>query len=233
MSAFATGGSTGAHAERATIQRNKRSVGCMRIEKVVGKGTFGEVYKAKDKRNNDEVALKKIITTRETQGFPVTAIREIKILNLMHHENIVNLREILTFDDGEYDKGEPTVIDKSFSLGDVFMVFDFADYDLSGLLKASGLAWTEQLRKSYMNQLICGVEYLHSKKIIHRDLKSANLLITKNNILKIADWGLARIIPSNRDHRLTSPVVTLWYRSPELVLGSRYYSAEVDMWSVG
>lgn len=221
------------HEERAVIQRNRRSVGCMRIEKIVGEGTFGLVYKARDKRNNDEVALKKIMTTRETQGFPVTAIREIKILNLMHHENIVNLREIVTYDESESDKTEPSVANKQFAIGDVFMVFDFADYDLSGLLKASGVLWTDRLKKSYMHQLLSGVEYLHSKKIIHRDLKSANILITKNNILKIADWGLARLLPSNREQKLTSPVVTLWYRSPELVVGSRYYSTEVDMWSVG
>jgi serine/threonine protein kinase len=205
----------------------------MRIEKVVGKGTFGEVYKALDKRCNEEVALKKIITTREKEGFPVTAIREIKILNMMNHPNIVNLREIVIYDDGEADNSEPTVRDKDFNLGDVFMVFDFADYDLCGLLKASGLQWTDQHKKCYLYQLLSGVHYLHQHKILHRDIKSANILVTKNNVLKIADWGLAKMLPSNKEQLLSSPVVTLWYRSPELILGSRKYGCEIDMWSVG
>jgi serine/threonine protein kinase len=83
-----------------------------------------------------------------------------------------------------------------------------------------------------MKQLLSGVKFLHQHKILHRDIKSANLLITKNNVLKIADWGLARIVYSP-EQKLTNPVVTLWYRSPEVICGSRYYGNEVDIWSVG
>lgn len=209
-----------------------RNVGCMRIEKIVGRGTFGVVYKAFDKELNESVALKKIRMERETQGFPVTAIREIKILNMMKDDNVIDLREIVTYDEHEKD-ADSSVALQGFSDGDVFMVFEFVDYDLSGLLKSQDLKLTPDHIRSLMQQLISGVKFLHDKNIIHRDIKSANLLITRNNVLKIGDWGLARSLPENREQKLTTPVVTLWYRSPELIAGSKYYGCEVDIWSVG
>lgn len=218
-------------------QRRKRTRGidCMRIEKIVGSGTFGVVYKAVDKTDNFvEVALKRIRMERETQGFPVTAIREIRILNLMRdHPNIVHLREIVYYDE-TCDK-ESSLVDKKFQSGDVFMVFEFVDYDLSGLLKSSGITLTEQHAKCYLEQLLRGVQYLHDNGVLHRDIKSANLLVTKNNVLKIADWGLARTLPDDiaGTAKLTNPVVTLWYRSPEVIVGSKRYNKGVDIWSVG
>lgn len=178
----------------------------------------------------------------------------------MKNENIVCLREIVTYNEETDTKmsdemKEDSIADKGFSIGDVFMVFEFVDYDLSGLLSSPGFVLSEQqVRriayiltcymllpyasvymsqvKSYMKQLLSGVNFLHEHKILHRDIKSANLLITKNNVLKIADWGLARTVHSS-EQKLTNPVVTLWYRSPEVICGSRYYSYEVDIWSVG
>ncbi|KAJ1416803.1 kinase-like domain-containing protein [Ochromonadaceae sp. CCMP2298] len=192
----------------------------MRIEKIVGSGTFGVVYKAVDKTDPQmsEVALKRIKMERETQGFPVTAIREIKLLTLMrNHPNIVHLREI------------------DFENGDVFMVFEFVDYDLSGLLKAGSMPLTDQHIRCYLHQLLLGTACLHEADILHRDIKSANLLVTKHNVLKIADWGLARALPHDAaaSAKLTNPVVTLWYRSPEVIVGSKKYDKGVDVWSVG
>lgn len=222
-------------------RRRTRDVAeCMEVEPtVIGTGTYGVVYKAIDKTEEDRpfVALKKIKMERETQGFPVTAIREIKILNLMNHENIVKLREIITYDkennvDTEVNQDLKS---KGIFLGDVFMVFEYVDYDLSNLLKNKFFLeyyLKDDLIKSFMYQLINGMNYLHNQKVLHRDIKSANLLISKNNVLKIADWGLARTIPP-ANHKLTVPVVTLWYRSPELCCGTKQYSTEVDMWSVG
>lgn len=209
----------------------------MKIEKVVGSGTFGIVYKAIDKtdKNRTEVALKRIKMERETQGFPVTAIREIRILYLMrNHPNIVELREIVTYDENDKDK-EPTLGDKKFETGDVFMVFEFVDYDLSGLLKSSGVTLNENHARCYTHQLLLGTKYLHDNGVLHRDIKSANLLITKNNVLKIADWGLARNVPDETmgTAKLTNPVVTLWYRSPEAIVGSKRYNKGIDIWSIG
>jgi cyclin-dependent kinase 12/13 len=220
-------------------RRDKRNRGIenMRIEKIVGSGTFGVVYKAVDKTDPylSEVALKRIKMERETQGFPVTAIREIKLLTLMrNHPNIVHLREIVTFDEANKAK-EATLADKDFENGDVFMVFEFVDYDLSGLLKAGSMPLTDQHIRCYLHQLLLGVACLHENDILHRDIKSANLLVTKANVLKIADWGLARSVPhdSSASWKLTNPVVTLWYRSPEVIVGSKKYDQGVDVWSVG
>ncbi len=142
------------------------------------------------------------------------------------------MREIVTYN-GDDNEEENTIADKDFSIGDIFMVFEFVDYDLSGLLKSSGLTLTDRHVKSFLKQLLCGVQFLHENKILHRDIKSANLLVTKGNVLKIADWGLARSTAIHPERKLTNPVVTLWYRSPELILGSKQYGSEVDIWSVG
>lgn len=205
-----------------------RSLRELTLGGVVGSGTFGVVFKAMD--GAVPVALKKIKMERETQGFPVTAIREIKILKALRHQNIVNMREIVVYND-ETDK-DSAGGSSQFVNGDVFMVFEYVDYDLSGILKSSDVNLTPAHIKSFAKQLLEGVHYLHKNKILHRDIKAANILITKDNVLKIADWGLARFYQKGNT-RMTNPVVTLWYRSPELLCGSREYGPEVDIWSVG
>jgi serine/threonine protein kinase len=120
----------------------------------------------------------------------------------------------------------------NFIIGDVFMVFEYVDYDLAGLMASTDVNFTPAHVQSFMKQLLTGVHFMHKNNILHRDLKGANILITKDNCLKIADWGLARSF-INRSQRFSDKVVTLWYRSPELLLESRSYSSEVDMWSVG
>lgn len=220
-----------------TCSRRKltRGLETLSIEKVYGSGNYGVVYKVHDLLNNNiPVALKKIKTDKETQGFPITALREIKILNLLKsHENIVELKEIVTCNVDQNDPKRLTYenVWKIFP-GDVFMLFEFVDYDLSGLLKSFKGDLPQDLIRSYMHQLLTGIDYLHENRIIHRDLKCANILITRGNVLKIADWGLARIMPS-QPQNMTVPVVTLWYRSPELILERRDYGVEIDIWSAG
>jgi serine/threonine protein kinase len=194
----------------------------------IGSGTFGIVFKAMD--GNTPVALKKIKMEREIQGFPVTAIREIKILKALRHVNIVDMREIVVYN--EADDKESVGGSSEFVNGDVFMVFEYVDYDLSGILKSSDVVLTPAHVKSFTKQLLEGTHYLHKNNILHRDIKAANILITKDNVLKIADWGLARYYQEGNT-RMTNPVVTLWYRSPELLCGSHKYGPEVDIWSVG
>jgi serine/threonine protein kinase len=216
----------------APRRRRTRNLETMRIQAKVGAGMYGVVYSATDTTDNTIVALKKINMERETQGFPVTALREIKILASLNHKNVVHLREVVTYG-GDESHNEEHLVKQGFNIGDVFMVFEYVDYDLSGVLKARHyFDLSPDLIKSFSHQLLTGVEYLHSKGILHRDIKGANLLISKGNVLKIADLGLARHIPP-AGHKLTNPVVTLWYRSPEVILGSKFYGPEVDMWSVG
>jgi serine/threonine protein kinase len=112
------------------------------------------------------------------------------------------------------------------------MVFDYAEYDLTGILETSEIRFTQDHVKSWSQQLLSGVHYMHTNKVIHRDLKASNLLINKKGELKIADWGLARSWNSEMK-RLTVRVITLWYRPPELLLGCAQYTPKIDMWSVG
>lgn len=112
------------------------------------------------------------------------------------------------------------------------MVFEYLEYDLTGILETPEIRFTQDHIKSWSQQLLQGVHYMHTNKVIHRDLKASNLLINRRGQLKIADWGLARSWNSEMK-RLTNKVITLWYRPPELLLGCLEYTPKIDMWSVG
>eukprot|EP00026_Physarum_polycephalum_P008175 Phypoly_transcript_08254.p1 GENE.Phypoly_transcript_08254~~Phypoly_transcript_08254.p1 ORF type:complete len:386 (+),score=52.98 Phypoly_transcript_08254:341-1498(+) len=158
----------------------------------------------------------------EKEGFPITAIREIKILKELDHENIINLKEIVTSKATDYNRGK----------GSIYMVFEYMDHDLTGLMD-SGLKWFSQAQiKCYMKQLLEGLHYCHKNNVLHRDIKGSNLLINNKGQLKLADFGLAR--PFNEQaSNYTNRVITLWYRPPELLLGAVNYGPAIDMWSVG
>lgn len=189
----------------------------------IGEGTYGQVYEGYEKATQEKVALKKIRMDTEKEGFPITAIREIKILSTLKHENVVRLREIVR-----------SQISKSNNYkGSIYMVFDFADHDLTGLCERQQHKFTVPQIKCLMKQLLTGLHYCHSNGVLHRDLKTSNLLIDCHGVLKLADFGLARPYQDRQDGRLTNRVITLWYRPPELLLGSDKYGPEVDMWSVG
>lgn len=114
------------------------------------------------------------------------------------------------------------------------MVFEYMDHDLTGLQDSHKGKFRVEEVKCLMKQLLEGLSYCHKQKILHRDIKGSNLLINKDGVLKLADFGLARPFPQETtDSRLTNRVITLWYRPPELLLGSEKYSYEVDMWSAG
>lgn len=189
----------------------------------IGKGTFGEVFRAKHRITKKEVALKKILMDNENEGFPITAIREIKILRHYNAENTVNLIEVC--------RSTTEVNGKAIS----YLVFDFCHHDLAGLIQeAHDRIKSIPNIKCIVKQLLEGLHCIHMAKIIHRDMKSSNILITKDGELKIADFGLARpysLDPKNRKY--TNRVVTLWYRPPELLLGERNYACAIDLWGVG
>ncbi|KAL2848449.1 kinase-like domain-containing protein [Aspergillus pseudoustus] len=199
----------------------------------LGEGTFGEVYRARSKRDGSIVALKKILMHNERDGFPITALREIKLLKMLSHTNIMRLKEMSV----ERSKGEGR---KKASM---YMVFPYMEHDLSGLLENPAVHFTEAQIKCYLIQLLEGLRYLHGKCILHRDMKAANLLISNRGILQIADFGLARPFDepppqpgkgggeAKRDY--TTLVVTRWYRPPELLLQLRRYTSAIDMWGVG
>lgn len=184
----------------------------------VGEGTYGKVYKATNTITNDFVALKRLRLESEREGFPITAMREIKLLQSFDHENIVGLLEIMV----EHNL--------------IYMVFDYLDHDLTGLLSHPDLKLEECHRKFIFKQLIEGLNYLHKKRVIHRDIKGSNILLDSIGQLKIADFGLARtmkIVNNGESPDYTNRVITIWYRPPELLLGATDYGREVDIWGVG
>ncbi|XP_022901989.1 cyclin-dependent kinase 9 [Onthophagus taurus] len=201
----------------------------VKYEKVtkIGQGTFGEVFKARDKSNVKKfVALKKVLMDNEKEGFPITALREIRILQLLKHENVVNLIEICKTKASQVNRYRSTF----------YLVFDFCEHDLAGLLSNVNVKFSLGEIKKVMQQLLNGLYYIHSNKILHRDMKAANVLITKNGVLKLADFGLARAFSVSKlgvPNRFTNRVVTLWYRPPELLLGERNYGPPVDLWGAG
>lgn len=189
----------------------------------IGQGTFGEVFKARENcQGGKVVALKKILMENEQEGFPITALREIKILQLLRHENIVTLYEICRSKSQAKRKFKPSI----------YLVFEFCEHDLAGLLKNPEVKFSAPEKKKIANQLFTGLHYIHKNKILHRDMKTANILITRNGVLKLADFGLARAF-SSTNRRYTNRVVTLWYRPPELILGEKEYGPEVDIWGAG
>jgi len=199
----------------ANISSNSRSQLEQRYEKVqkIGEGTYGVVYKAKDKIDGKFVALKKIRLEHEDEGVPSTAIREISILKELQHPNIVNLLDV---------ENRPNKL---------YLVFEYLDQDLKKYMDSVS-CFDPLLVKSYTRQLLDGLLYCHRRRILHRDLKPQNLLIDRKGYLKLADFGLARAvcIPVRP---YTHEVITLWYRAPEILLGSQAYSMPVDIWSAG
>ncbi|KAL2946910.1 hypothetical protein AAZX31_20G042400 [Glycine max] len=208
-----------------------RSVDCFEKLEQIGEGTYGQVYMAREIKTGEIVALKKIRMDNEREGFPITAIREIKILKKLHHENVINLKEIVTSPGPEKDEqGRP---DGNKYKGGIYMVFEYMDHDLTGLADRPGMRFTVPQIKCYMRQLLTGLHYCHVNQVLHRDIKGSNLLIDNEGNLKLADFGLARSFSNEHNANLTNRVITLWYRPPELLLGTTRYGPAVDMWSVG
>jgi cyclin-dependent kinase 12/13 len=146
------------------------------------------------------------------------------ILKRLQHQNIINLIEIVT--------SKPS--DKNKNRGNVYLVFEYMEHDLQGLGDIK-INFNLSHIKCILHQVLTGINYIHSNNIIHRDIKGANILINNKGEVKIADFGLARQHnPSPHvNKQYTNRVVTLWYRSPELLLGSTNYGPSVDIWSVG
>ncbi|KAH8555503.1 protein serine/threonine kinase [Umbelopsis sp. PMI_123] len=184
-----------------------------KIEKL-GEGTYGIVYKAQNRETNEVVALKRIRLDNEEEGVPCTAIREISLLKELKHPNIVRLYDVLH-------------TEKKLTL-----VFEYLDSDLKKFLDSYGGDIDTLTIKQFMYQLLKGIAFCHEHRVLHRDLKPQNLLINKKGDLKLGDFGLARAfgIPvRNYSHE----VVTLWYRAPDVLMGSRQYSTSIDLWSAG
>ncbi|KAK3810122.1 MAG: kinase-like domain-containing protein [Benniella sp.] len=219
----------------------------------ISSGTYGRVYKAKSKNkygclswtspdqfpspptarlspllgdDGKEYAIKKFKPDKEGEaatyiGISQSACREIALCRELHHENIVGLQEVL-------------LEDKS-----IHMVFEYAEHDLLQIIGSYSHQAVKRIPpytiKSFLWQLLNGVAYLHANWVMHRDLKPANILVTANGVVKVGDLGLARLFykPLQPLFNGDKVVVTIWYRAPELLLGSRHYTKAIDIWAIG
>ncbi|CAF3971954.1 unnamed protein product, partial [Rotaria sordida] len=199
--------------------------------RMIGRGTYGKVFKAKRKDGNDtnDYALKQIDATG--QSMSNSAIREIALLRELNHINLINLQRVfLSHEDRR-----------------VSLLFDFAEHDLWHIIKYHRAAKASKktvpcapgMIKSILYQILAGIHYLHSNWVLHRDLKPANILLmgdgAERGRVKIADMGFARLFnaPLVPLSKIDPVVVTLWYRSPELLLGSHHHTKAIDLWAIG
>lgn len=218
-------GETNSHGTPEPVVPPTRSLnmlqGCRSVDEFerlnrIDEGTYGVVYRARDKKTGEIVALKKVKMEKEREGFPLTSLREINILLSFHHPSIVDVKEVVV----------------GSSLDSIFMVMEYMEHDLKALMETMKQPFSQSEVKCLMLQLLEGVKYLHDNWVLHRDLKTSNLLLNNQGELKICDFGLARQYGSPLKP-YTHLVVTLWYRAPELLFGAKQYSTAIDMWSLG
>ena len=184
---------------------------------IVDESRYGLVvtFVGRCRSNGETVALKEIHLDSE-EGTPSTAIREISLMKELKHDNIVGLYDVIHTE------------------SKLMLVFEYMDQDLKKYMDTHGNhgALDQATIRSFMLQLLRGIAFCHENRVLHRDLKPQNLLINRKHELKLADFGLARAfgIPVNT---FSNEVVTLWYRAPDVLLGSRSYSTSIDIWSAG
>jgi len=178
----------------------------------LGEGISSVVFKALDRQRNEHVALKTIDLDNEEEGVPSTALREIAILNRLHHPNIIGLRDVVHHD-------------KKLVIALEYVQWNLRQYADQYDLRPSGV-------RNIMRQLFDAINYCHENNVVHRDLKPHNILIDNNQQLKLADFGLSREL-GIYVRTCTSEVVTLWYRSPDVLCGNQHYGKSVDIWSLG
>ncbi|EIM81748.1 Pkinase-domain-containing protein [Stereum hirsutum FP-91666 SS1] len=186
----------------------------VQLEKL-GEGTYATVFKGRSRTTNEIVALKEIHLDAE-EGTPSTAIREISLMKELKHINVLRLHDVI--------HTETKLV----------LIFEYCERDLKKYMDQNGDhgALDPMTVRSFIYQLLMGTAYCHENRVLHRDLKPQNLLINRKGELKLGDFGLARAfgVPVNT---FSNEVVTLWYRAPDVLLGSRTYSTSIDVWSCG
>jgi cyclin-dependent kinase 5 len=180
----------------------------------IGEGTYGMVVKARNKVTDELVAMKHVPLTDDDDGAACTALREVCLIKELKHKNVVHLHEVLHSDQG------------------LTIVLELCEYDLKDYFRERLGLVDGQTVKSFMYQLLLGLQFCHSRNVMHRDLKPQNILVSKTGELKLTDFGLAKAfgLPMNQ---FSDEVVTLWYRPPEVLMGAKVYDTSIDIWSAG
>ncbi|GBG27453.1 Cyclin-dependent kinase-like 5 [Hondaea fermentalgiana] len=184
------------------------------VQGIVGEGAYGVVLKCRNKETSEVVAIKKFKEGEDDEIVRKTTLREVKILRMLKHPNIVDLREAFR------------------RKGKLYLVFEYVHNNLLEVLEERPNGLDEELVRRYIFQLCMAIFWCHSNNVIHRDIKPENLLVNRDHTLKLCDFGFARTIKSS-SQALTDYVSTRWYRAPELLLGCTQYDWSVDYWSIG
>lgn len=181
----------------------------------IGEGSYGQVFKCRNKETGQIVAIKKFLESGDDPAIRRIAMREIKMLKHLKHENLVNLIEVF----------------KTRRKQKLHLVFEYCDRTVLDELVANPKGVPEPMIKKITYQVLKAVEFCHNHNCIHRDVKPENILITKQNVVKLCDFGFARVLSPNEN--FTEYVATRWYRAPELLVGDTQYSTPVDVWAIG
>jgi cyclin-dependent kinase-like len=182
---------------------------------VVGEGAYGVVLQCRNKESGEIVAIKKFKESDDDEGLRKTTLREVKILRMLRHQNIVSLTEAFR------------------RKTKLYLVFEYVEKNLLEALEEQPQGLDPEMVRSYVYQLCMAIHWCHSHNVIHRDIKPENLLINvRSRLLKLCDFGFARVVTQSTQE-LTDYVATRWYRAPELLLGSTNYGFGVDMWAIG
>lgn len=190
-----------------------------RYEKLakIGEGSYGAVYKCRNVDTGQMVAIKKFMESEEDPLIRKIALREIRMLKQLKHPNLVNLLEVFR------------------RKRKLHLVFEYCDHTVLNELEKHPKGVPESLTRSITWQMLQALSYCHANNCIHRDVKPENLLLTKQQVLKLCDFGFARNINGGMGgaEPYTDYVATRWYRAPELLVGDTQYGPAVDVWAIG
>ncbi|XP_056636049.1 serine/threonine-protein kinase NLK isoform X1 [Diorhabda carinulata] len=188
-------------------------------DRPIGYGAFGVVWAVTDPRDGRRVALKKLPNVFQSVVSSKRVFRELKMLCFFKHENVLSALDIL----------QPPHLD---FFQEIYVITELLQSDLHKIIVSHQPLSSDHI-KVFLYQILRGLKYLHSARILHRDIKPGNLLVNSNCVLKICDFGLARVEEPDTNKHMTQEVVTQYYRAPEILMGAKHYSAAVDVWSVG
>ncbi|KAL2079380.1 hypothetical protein ACEWY4_025124 [Coilia grayii] len=181
---------------------------------IVGEGSYGVVLKCRNRETGKIVAVKKFLESEDDKGVKKIALREIKMLKQLRHENLVSLLEVCK------------------RRRRLYLVFEFVDRNLLDELELHPSGLEQNRCRAYLYQILRALNYCHEHNIIHRDVKPENVLVSQQGVLKLCDFGFARTLALPGE-AYTDYVATRWYRAPELLVGDPKYGKAVDIWAVG